>query len=171
MSDLHLEFAGLSNLPGGDVLILAGDILTVRHLRSNKTDADGRLRRKCFEKFCLDEVRKYGRSLYATGNNEPVGPASTRRTISCGSSLQIARPNTRLLAKGGSMSKSADKPQLLLKHHLRQLKLPNMKSKPMNAPRAASIMFVISCGLRSLNSSSANAAWWTGTSGRRSSRR
>ena len=98
MSDLHLEFAGLSDLPGGDVLILAGDILTIRHLRSNKTDADSRSRRKCFEKFFLEEVSKYGRSLYVAGNHEPYSANIDEMDDILREFLADCAPNTRLLA-------------------------------------------------------------------------
>ena len=73
MSDLHLEFAGLSGLPGGDILILAGDIWTVRHMRSNRQDADSRGLRKRFEKFCREELSKYLHVLIITGNHEGYG--------------------------------------------------------------------------------------------------
>ena len=98
MSDLHLEFAGLSDLPGGEVLILAGDILTVRHLASNKTDADSRSQRKRFEKFFREEVSKYGRSLYVTGNHEPYSANIDEMDDILREFLVDCAPNTRLLA-------------------------------------------------------------------------
>ena len=53
------------------------------------------------------------------------------------------------------MSKTAEKPQLLLKHHLKQLKLPTFlaeyEKQLMSALKLASIMSVICCGWRSLN--------------------
>ena len=98
ISDLHLEFAGLSDLPGGDVLILAGDILTVRHLRSNKTDADSRSQRKRFEKFFREEVSKYGRSFYVTGNHEPYSANIDEMNDVLRQFLADCAPNTRLLA-------------------------------------------------------------------------
>jgi hypothetical protein len=58
MSDLHLEFAPLSGLPGGDVLILAGDIWLVRDMRPEKNDAGSRSRRKRYVKFCREELSK-----------------------------------------------------------------------------------------------------------------
>lgn len=70
MSDLHLEFAALTDLPGGDILILAGDIWLARDMPSKAQDADSRKRRKRYEKFCAEELAKYGRVLVITGNHE-----------------------------------------------------------------------------------------------------
>src|ERR1700741_3729700 len=36
MSDLHLEFADLSGLPGGDTLLLAGDIFTAAPMQERR---------------------------------------------------------------------------------------------------------------------------------------
>jgi Icc-related predicted phosphoesterase len=73
MSDLHLEFAPLSGFPGGDVLILAGDIWLVRDMRPEKNDAGSRSRRKRYVKFCREELSKYSLVLVVTGNHEAYG--------------------------------------------------------------------------------------------------
>ena len=53
------------------------------------------------------------------------------------------------------MSKIAEKPQLLLKHHLKQLKLPTFQAEyekqAHECAQAASIRSGICCGWRSLN--------------------
>ena len=53
------------------------------------------------------------------------------------------------------MSTTADKPQLLLKHHLKQLKLPTFlaeyERQAQDVPRAASIMSAICCDWPSWN--------------------
>jgi hypothetical protein len=73
MSDLHLEFAPLSDLPGGDVLILAGDIWLYRDMRPERNDAGSRSRRKRYVKFCREELSKYRHVLIITGNHESYG--------------------------------------------------------------------------------------------------
>jgi predicted phosphodiesterase len=66
MSDLHLECGKLDDLPGGDILILAGDTIEVSHLRwrlLNKT-------RWQFKRFVKHELSKYKIVLYVLGNHE-----------------------------------------------------------------------------------------------------
>ena len=58
-SDLHLEFAPLE-LPGGDILILAGDACEVIDYGVNEN----------IQKFFEQEIPKYGRVLYVMGNHE-----------------------------------------------------------------------------------------------------
>lgn len=68
MSDLHLEIADLDiTNPDTDVLVLAGDICTLRHLDSN-----GKLgnRYRQFFKRCTDQWRHV---LYVLGNHESYG--------------------------------------------------------------------------------------------------
>jgi len=69
MSDLHLEFADLV-LPGGDVLILAGDIWTVRHIAHPELSQD---KHKCYVRFCKEELAKYRRVFLVLGNHEHYG--------------------------------------------------------------------------------------------------
>ena len=72
ISDLHLEFAPLT-LPGGDVLVLAGDACEVRSLvRDHRAKAGPEpVARKL---YCLDffekECAKYEHEIYVFGNHE-----------------------------------------------------------------------------------------------------
>jgi len=70
ISDVHLEFHDLADLPGGDILIMAGDIFLADRLRENKEDADSRKLRKRFERFCKEEVSKYEKAIHVCGNHE-----------------------------------------------------------------------------------------------------
>ena len=72
MSDLHLEF-GYQPLPGGDVLILAGDICEARsyikdHHSTRLADAEAGTYR--YVDFFEKECAKYNRVLYVMGNHE-----------------------------------------------------------------------------------------------------
>lgn len=69
MSDLHLEFAPLG-LPGGDTLLLAGDIALAAAMRRDRTDKDGRRLYARFEEFFFGECAKYNRVFYIMGNHE-----------------------------------------------------------------------------------------------------
>jgi hypothetical protein len=70
ISDLHLEFADLSGLPGGDILLLAGDIFTAAPMQERKNDAQSRSLRKRYIRFIRDELTKYQLVLYIAGNHE-----------------------------------------------------------------------------------------------------
>ena len=70
MSDLHLEFADIT-LPGGDILILAGDIWLARDMTTDGSANPDR--RKRYVRFCQHELRKYARVLAITGNHESYG--------------------------------------------------------------------------------------------------
>jgi len=70
MSDLHLEFHALADLPGGDFLILSGDTWTVAPMRPNAQDADSRKLRKRYIKFCEEELSKYKIVFLVLGNHE-----------------------------------------------------------------------------------------------------
>lgn len=71
VSDLHLELCenghGVPDLGSGDILILGGDILCARHLKS-----DGKLKKvyQDFLKKCADNFREV---LYIAGNHEAYG--------------------------------------------------------------------------------------------------
>jgi hypothetical protein len=74
----------------------------------------------------------------------------------------------------GNAEKTPAKPQVLLSHHLKQLKLPTFLAEyadsPANVPVKVSIIPATCSGLPSWSSSSASAAWWNGVSGRHASR-
>jgi Icc-related predicted phosphoesterase len=72
VSDLHLEFE-TTELPGGDVLILAGDTLRVAPFREWRNDADSRKERKRYEKFAKTELSKYKKVFAVLGNHEFYG--------------------------------------------------------------------------------------------------
>lgn len=97
MSDLHLEFAPVTDLPGGDVLILAGDIWLARDMRPDRTDKDSRKRRERYIQFCCEELSKYGRVLVITGNHEPYGDVIDEIDDVIRTFLGTAAPNARLL--------------------------------------------------------------------------
>jgi predicted MPP superfamily phosphohydrolase len=67
ISDLHLELAEAPALKGGDILLLAGDILTAAHIENR-----GAARRR-FEAFCKKELKKYGLIFFVHGNHEYYG--------------------------------------------------------------------------------------------------
>jgi len=69
MSDLHLEFAPL-DLPGGDVLLLAGDVCVAAHLDEHRTDDRARSHKKVCKKFFFEECSKYNSVYYIAGNHE-----------------------------------------------------------------------------------------------------
>lgn len=64
ISDLHLEFGELT-LPGGDVLILSGDILEAKHLKPSHS--------KKYLDFFQIECAKYRHVIYVMGNHEHYG--------------------------------------------------------------------------------------------------
>jgi predicted phosphodiesterase len=76
-SDLHLEFNDLT-LPGGEVLLLAGDVCEVRELKKNNYNTQyvptkGKLREDRFLRFFNEEVTKYQKAFYIAGNHEYWG--------------------------------------------------------------------------------------------------
>jgi len=72
VSDLHLEF-GYQELPGGDVLILAGDICEYRTLKKDfhSTKVEDRMPGafKAYD-FFYSECAKYKKVFYVMGNHE-----------------------------------------------------------------------------------------------------
>lgn len=70
ISDLHIEFHDICNLPPGDILILAGDIFVAAHMHKFHTDAISSSERKKYEKFCKEELSKFKHILYVKGNHE-----------------------------------------------------------------------------------------------------
>jgi Icc-related predicted phosphoesterase len=69
LSDLHLEFAPLE-LPGGDTLLLSGDITVADFLRSERSDKSGNMMLKRCTKFFFTECAKYKKVYYIMGNHE-----------------------------------------------------------------------------------------------------
>jgi len=69
MSDLHLEFDDLT-LAGGELLILAGDVLVADVFRTERTDKSATRLRYRFSRFLREELGKYDRVLYVLGNHE-----------------------------------------------------------------------------------------------------
>lgn len=69
VSDLHLNFADLI-LPGGDVLVMAGDILEVGHLRIADNAKKDVFLADRYRRFIREELAKYEHVIYVAGNHE-----------------------------------------------------------------------------------------------------
>lgn len=73
-SDLHLEFRDYPSTfikdEGGDILILAGDILVANYLREDRTDKSARVVKQLVKKLKKDLFDKYDHILYVIGNHE-----------------------------------------------------------------------------------------------------
>lgn len=79
ISDLHLEFDDLV-LPGGDVLILSGDVLEAKNLKQENYSpdavavvADEHRRSDRYARFFNEECAKYRKVIYVMGNHEHYG--------------------------------------------------------------------------------------------------
>lgn len=82
ISDLHLEFADLE-LPGGEVLILSGDVCEAKHVQAQYDvnnimneggPASGNFKRSDrYTRFFHEECVKYDRVIYVMGNHEHYG--------------------------------------------------------------------------------------------------
>jgi predicted phosphodiesterase len=80
ISDLHLEHQDMS-LPGGDVLLLAGDIMEAKELgkgnyNPNHVHGPGMnvaMREDRYLRFMHEEVTKYNKAFYIAGNHEHWG--------------------------------------------------------------------------------------------------
>lgn len=80
ISDLHLERRDIT-LPGGDVLLMAGDIMEARELGRNNYQADytaiagtdSAKREDRYLRFMHEEVTKYNKVFYVAGNHEHWG--------------------------------------------------------------------------------------------------
>lgn len=76
-SDLHLEFADIT-LPGGDILILSGDIMEAKKFKKSMYNPDLVLlpnertdrRPDRWARFFEEECRKYQEVIYVLGNHE-----------------------------------------------------------------------------------------------------
>jgi predicted phosphodiesterase len=79
ISDIHLEMGDLE-LPGGDVLIMAGDIMESRNIRPELYDPENKLasllsansrgREDRYYRFMAEECAKYRQVIYVAGNHE-----------------------------------------------------------------------------------------------------
>lgn len=72
MSDLHLEFGDLE-LPGGDILVLAGDIWTVYPMSTDKLSEKQMELKSRYIRFCREELSKYKEVIVIMGNHEHYG--------------------------------------------------------------------------------------------------
>ena len=80
ISDLHLEFADLT-LPGGDILILSGDVCEAKRLKKNTynpeytflPNEDVEKRPDRYNRFFIEECAKYRHVIYVMGNHEHYG--------------------------------------------------------------------------------------------------
>lgn len=69
VSDMHINFADI-NLPGGDVLIMAGDIMEAGHLRQADNAQQNVFIADRYRRFINEELIKYRKVLYVCGNHE-----------------------------------------------------------------------------------------------------
>ena len=61
MNDLHIEFdTGPNfNLPGGEVLLLPGDVCVAAYLRKDRTDKRAKKHAKVCKQFFFEDCAKY----------------------------------------------------------------------------------------------------------------
>ena len=57
-------------MPGGDVLIMAGDIMEAGHLRQADNAKHNVFMADRYRRFCNEELPKYGKVIYIAGNHE-----------------------------------------------------------------------------------------------------
>jgi predicted phosphodiesterase len=69
VSDLHLNFEDLT-LPGGEVLILSGDIMEAGHLRLADNAKKDTFIADRYRRFMNEELPKYTKVFYVAGNHE-----------------------------------------------------------------------------------------------------
>lgn len=73
MSDLHVEHCPMSTMPGGETLLLSGDIIVSVMSTKKRTDRTSSVRRKWFEAFFKECSEKYKNVYYIAGNHESYG--------------------------------------------------------------------------------------------------
>jgi predicted MPP superfamily phosphohydrolase len=77
VSDLHLDYSGYLDMPGGEVLILAGDICEVRSMRRDLEDLKVKTSTPNKEypssEFFFHECAKYKKVFMVMGNHESYG--------------------------------------------------------------------------------------------------
>jgi predicted MPP superfamily phosphohydrolase len=96
-SDLHLEFHDLSDLPGGDLLLLCGDVFVACVLKKTRTDGDSRKRRSRFTQFAERELTKYKKVFYVMGNHDHYGGCFEETPELLTKLFENYAPNTKLL--------------------------------------------------------------------------
>lgn len=69
ISDCHINFADLE-LPGGDTLVIAGDLLEAGHLRKADNAKQNVFIADRYRRFCREELVKYKDVIYIAGNHE-----------------------------------------------------------------------------------------------------
>jgi len=69
ISDCHINFEDLT-LPGGDVLIMAGDIMEAGHLRRADNAKKDTFLADRYRRFINEELVKYRHVIYIAGNHE-----------------------------------------------------------------------------------------------------
>ncbi len=69
VSDMHLNFEDIV-MPGGDVLIMAGDIMEAGHLRQADNAGMNTVIADRYRRFINEELTKYCKVLYVCGNHE-----------------------------------------------------------------------------------------------------
>jgi Icc-related predicted phosphoesterase len=74
VSDLHLNFGDIT-LPGGECLIMAGDIMEAGHLRVADNAKKDVFLADRYRRFIKEELAKYNRVIYVLGNHESYSNA------------------------------------------------------------------------------------------------
>jgi Icc-related predicted phosphoesterase len=69
MSDLHLEFGSMETPAGGDILVLAGDILVAQHFKRGPDSPYAPIV-ESYDKFMNEAVERYGHVIMVMGNHE-----------------------------------------------------------------------------------------------------
>jgi predicted phosphodiesterase len=72
ISDIHLNFADLT-LPGGDVLIVAGDAMEAGHMRKADNEKKNTFLADRYRRFINEELVKYREVIMIAGNHEHYG--------------------------------------------------------------------------------------------------
>lgn len=69
VSDMHLNFGDIE-MPGGECLIMAGDIMEAGHLRRADNAKKDTFLADRYRRFIKEELSKYTRVIYVLGNHE-----------------------------------------------------------------------------------------------------
>lgn len=89
LSDLHLEFGNIPNFSkeeGGDVLILAGDIVVASYISPHRTDKRAETLKKAVTSLKVNLIDKYDIAFYVVGNHEHYNGvfSETHKTLRLG---------------------------------------------------------------------------------------